>query len=236
MRWLMVIAVLGYLSGCTPCDECDIFVSEPTISLEIFNQDSLTQVTQLLEEIEEDIDATTLSLVSLDSSRTAIGDSIEVVVAIIDTGNVSLGPTLDILQSELLAVNSNYSVDSLLAVELDSINELFNDAMSELEAGLTRIDTLFNLDGGSYITNTDSSVSFNLPLSPTDNQVNYRLTIGSERIDLSLTYDTELYEDEKSRVGYLARNISLVSHSFDSLNIDCEENCISTNGKIVAYH
>ncbi|CAN0588656.1 unnamed protein product, partial [Laminaria digitata] len=105
-----------------------------------------------------------------------------------------------------------------------------------LEAGLTRIDTIYDLDTDNFIVNTDSTELYSLPLSPGLNNVNYSLSIAQKRFDVSVSYETELYEDEKSRVGYLARNIAVVSHSFDSLTVDCTENCISTNGKIVAYH
>ncbi|MEM8894459.1 MAG: hypothetical protein AAGC88_07770 [Bacteroidota bacterium] len=236
MRWLILSALLGYLSSCTQCDECDLFADEPTISLEIFNQDSLTQINALIEDISVEIDAADLSIATLDSTRLAIADTIQALTVLIDSGEVAFESDLLNFESLLTTVNIDYSLDSTQAIILDSINAIYASAQSELESGLTRIDTLINLETGSFIVNTDSVTSYDLPLSPSANQVSLQLVVGSERLDISLAYETELYEDEDSRVGYLARNISLVNHSFDSLSIDCEENCISANGKIVAYH
>lgn len=236
LKWLILCLSIVYLSGCTQCDECDILVSEPTVPLQIFNQDSLNQVGTLLTTLSAQSEALDLQVAELESTRSLLEDSVIVLTNLIAQDSTQYEATLASVNILLADVNLSYSRDSTSLAEVTSQSELYASALSDLEAGLTRIDTIYDLDTDNFIVNTDSTELYSLPLSPGLNNVNYRLSIAQKRFNVSVSYETELYEDEKSRVGYLARNIAVVSHSFDSLTVDCTENCISTNGKIVAYH
>ncbi|MEQ9298465.1 MAG: hypothetical protein RIF33_07875 [Cyclobacteriaceae bacterium] len=236
LKWLVLCTSIVYLSGCTQCDECDILVSEPTVPLQIFNQDSLSQVSTLLTTLSTQIEALDLQVTELETTRSSFEDSVTVLTDLIAQDSIQYEATLASVNDLLASINASYSRDSLSLADLTEQNELYTTALSELETGLTRIDTIYDLDTDNFIVNTDSTELYSLPLSPGLNTINYRLIIGQRRFDLSIVYETELYEDEKSRVGSQARNIAVASHSFDSLTVDCTENCISTNGKIVAYH
>lgn len=227
---------MAYLSGCTQCDECDILVSEPTVPLQIFNRDSLIQVSDILAALSPQIDQLASQVDAMEIDRTALADSINVLTELIAADSTQYEGALGAISMLLANLNTTYSQDSARLAALVSDNDFYTSAISELELGLTRIDTIYDLDTDNFIVNTDSVGLYNLPLAPGLNNVNYLLIIGPERFDISLSYDTELFEDEKSRVGYLARNIAVAGHSFDSLTVDCTLNCISTNGKIVAYH
>ncbi len=236
IKWLILSLSLMYLSSCTQCDECDILVSEPTVPMQIFNQDSLGQVSARLTDLGTQIEALDLQVTELESTRSLFEDSAALLTELIALDSTQYEATLASVKLLLTDIKFFYSRDSSSLAGLTAQNELFTTALVDLEAGLTRIDTIYDLDTHNFIVNTDSTELYSLPLAPGLNSVNYRLVIGQKRFDLSITYETELYQDEKSRVGYLARNIAVAGHSFDSLTVDCTENCLSTNGKIVAHH
>jgi hypothetical protein len=236
LKWFALIISIAYLSGCTQCDECDILVNEPTVPLVIFNQDSLNQVGILLTTLAGQIEELNSQVSELQINRAFIGDSVVVLTDLIAQDSIQYETALTAINALLSSLDITYDQDSTTLAALVVESQLFTNALSELESGLTRIDTIYDLDTDNFIVNTDSTDLYSLPLSPGLNSVNYLLVIGQQRFEISLSYETELYEDEKSRVGFLARNIAVASHSFDSLAVDCNENCISTNGKIVAYH
>lgn len=235
-KWVFLLVSTLYISSCTQCDECDILVSEPTVPLQIINQDSLNETSTVLEVLTTEIVALEEQLAELETNRSTLEDSVEVLKNLLAQDSIQYESTLSAVNALIADISTSYSLDSLNLSALESTSEDYALALADLEGGLTRIDTIYDLATDNFIVNTDSSALYNLPLSIVTNMVNYRLIIGSEHFDLAISYETELYEDEKSRVGYLARNIEVVSHSFDSLTVDCTENCISTDGKIVAYH
>ncbi|MEQ8712130.1 MAG: hypothetical protein RIC80_03885, partial [Cyclobacteriaceae bacterium] len=217
IKWLILSLSLMYLSSCTQCDECDILVSEPTLPMQIFNQDSLSQVSTRLTELTTQIEALDLQVTELESTRSLFEDSAALLTELIALDSTQYEATLASVKLLLTDIKFFYSRDSSSLAGLTAQNELFTTALVDLEAGLTRIDTIYDLDTDNFIVNTDSTELYSLPLAPGLNNVNYRLVIGQKRFDLSITYETELYQDEKSRVGYLARNIAVAGHSFDSL-------------------
>ena len=90
-------------------------------------------------------------------------------------------------------------------------------------------ETPKQISGGQlWSTNVSLSYSYNA-----SNPINITKTLWANT-------NTTIQATPNWRIQHNARfnlvNKSLVSHSFDSLSLDCEENCISTNGKIVAYH
>lgn len=236
LKWLIISLSITYLSGCTQCDECDVLVSEPTLPMQIFNQDSLSQVSARLTELAPQIEALETQLAELVTNRSFFEDSVSLLTELTSQDSSQYASTLQAVSALLAEIKMAYTRDSASQASLVSASDIFSAALAQLEAGLTRIDTIYDLDTDNYIVNTDSTELYSLPLSPGLNNVNYRLVIGQKRFDLSLTYETELYQDEKSRVGYIARNIAVAGHSFDSLTVNCTENCLSTNGKIVAHH
>lgn len=235
-KWVFLLVSTLYISSCTQCDECDILVSEPTVPLQIINQDSLNETSTVLEVLTTEIVALKEQLAELETNRSTFEDSVEVLKNLLAQDSIQYESTLSAVNALIVDISTSYTLDSLNLSALESTRDDYTSALADLESGLTRIDTIYDLATDNFIVNTDSSALYNLPLSIVTNLVNYRLIIGSEHFDLAISYETELYEDEKSRVGYLARNIEVVSHSFDSLTVDCTENCISTDGKIVAYH
>jgi hypothetical protein len=236
LKWAFLILSTVYLSACTQCDECDVLVSEPTLPLQVFNQDSLNKVAGLLPELAAQVEALDAQLTALETVRSTFEDSVNVLTNLIAQDSTQYELTLVSVNTLLADIQTAYVRDSIQLATLQSTSQSYAIALSELVAGLTRIDTIYDLDTDNFIVNADSTEVYSLPLAAGLKSVNYRLVIGDDRFDIAITYDTEFYEDEKSRVGYLARNIAVASHSFDSLTVDCNENCISTNGKIVAYY
>lgn len=235
-KWGLFIFTLLSINACTRCDECDILVSEPTVPLQVFHQDSLQQINALLPELGLQIQELDSLMAASNASRLQLEDSVQTLSDLIAQDSTQYVAQLDLVSQTLAQLNAALTQDSVSLAALQQINDDYNTALDELTLGLTRIDTIYDLDTDSFIVNADSTEIYNLPLAPGLGEVRYLMVIGPDRFELTVTYSSELYQDEKSRVGYIARNIAVAHHSFDSLTVDCTENCISTDGKIMVYH
>lgn len=192
-----ILLSLG-ISSCQDCADCGPATAEPYVSFRFFNIDSLLKVQDTLQVLE---------------------DSLEKVIAGIDTGNTDLEP---------------------IRAELEEGVDLYDQVSTDIKNGKLKIEEVRGPNGEGPIyfrdsTTNDSLTVFPFPLDMNYDSCSFLISIG-ERVDkVGVSYVSELdYASE--RIIMRVYDIEISENTYDSARIICNENrCISNETKIYLY-
>lgn len=194
---ILTLLALG-ISSCQDCSDCGPAAAEPYVSFRFFNIDSLLQVEDTLQVLE---------------------DSLDKVIAGIDTGNIDLEPIREELEKEV---------------------DLYHQVSTDIKNGKLKIEEVLGPNGEGPIffrdsTTNDSLTVFPFPLDMNHDSCSFIITI-SDRVDkVGVRYVSELdYASE--RIVMRVYDIEVSENTYDSARIICNQNrCISNETKIYLY-
>ncbi|WP_421895726.1 hypothetical protein [Marinoscillum sp.] len=222
--------------ACDPCADCgEPLRYDPTVKMVFINQDSAGVLNDSIQFNKDSITTNTaLRKVNTDSSR-VLQDSLLIVDTLVAAG-----------KEEYVEVQTrfNQTIDSLTIVS-DSLSS-YSKQLTAINTELTKILTVINkgtvqlqqtsiLETGAALIYEDSMSSFRLPLLLASSQTSYQITIDG--IDYAIAFTYETFESiDKARVAKVsAGNLAILSHSFDSLTLNCPSDCISDDATVIVY-
>lgn len=233
--FLLLLVTLATCS-CSECDECEVLRREPSITLELVNQSTLANANNNLAQLNIEITANGSKLNTVNQQLVQNQDRVNALEAAIVAGDSSLMPQLEAARNAVNAlVKERNEVSNLLGSQ-NAQKTALQSFLSRFNSRRTRIDTLYNLDNGRYITFADSSSTFKIPLATAAPSTNLMVVMGTKRLRIRMDYDLEVFENEKSFVGLNAKNVVIATHSFDSVRVDCRGICRSEDAKVVAFY
>lgn len=239
MRLSLLLSLFIFtLISCTEVDNDSYIVNDPFITFKFINGDSLSVITGNLEEFQNLDTSLNEALDLLDSSLSALGDSIEIIQAGIDTGNFEF---LN-LQETLMSL---FSLDSLEQLEIKSnIDE--NDSsinanqviISSLKEGLSRLDFIEAIHSG-YLDQSfkDSLDDYNIPLNVSDTLSEYEIGINGVTYSITLSHVNTESISPRQAFFISITDIKLISHDFLEVTNDCgNQPCKSNAAVFTCYY
>ncbi|MEP0987276.1 hypothetical protein [Ekhidna sp.] len=217
---LSIFVIFLLIISCDPCDDCDSVSFEPTISLIFINQDSIQSIDD------------SLAIISFnDSSLAANIDSLSILRDSLETINDSIQNGGD-LNSEKMALEDwimSRQSDSLLFViknlGTDTITPILNQTKASINTGLLKVDQIEILGTSNVFSYEDSATTWSIPLSYNEDFNQYEITIAGVPRLIELSYSTFQELDQERNVLIRAKDIQVVTTTFDSFD-NCEENCV----------
>ncbi len=214
------------LSSCDECNDCDLKITEPRISVTFINADSLFTLTQLSDSLGLMLDSLQNESDTLESHRDFLSDSLINVEIGIDSGNVSLQPFKDQL---VLAIKDDSVLIASISNEItgaDSVLQMYSGIMDLINSGSVLVDHITNVHNDLSINFDDSISSYTIPLNIHDTLSWFEVSIADQSYDLQLTHSNTEFVDGRRNVSIEISGIEIFTHSFDSVAIDCnQENC-----------
>lgn len=235
-KLLSISTFLFLIASCDPCNDCDSVAFEPTVLLKFINQDSIKNIDDslnVISQIDSSLKATISSLLKAKDSLNKINDSI------------ANGGTLS---QEKIAIESLISQSindtSLFATRnkgADSIRNILNQTKSTINTGRIVVDQIKILGTNTSFsyTDTDSAEQWSIPLAYDGTFSQYEISIDKKLKDvIELSYENFTEVDEKRNVLIRAKNIRIVDKAYneiDSIQSNCEENCIDGKTSFTIY-
>ncbi len=232
----ILLVILLMQIGCAECIDCDVLNSEPTLSFSFINQRAINEQSLTVDSLSHETNTLDSNLVVIEDSLAIVVDSLAIVQDSIDAGNVDYEQAalqLQVLEDSLGQLQLQLE---MLFTQTDSLLDLSNSQLAILAEGLTRIDSLIALSNGNVISYQDSAAVFSVPLSIQQPETMLRLVLPVQAFFIDFRYQLIPYEDDKSRIGFVAEDIEIVSHTFDSIQFNCVNNCTSNGSTVVAYY
>ena len=234
MKNLVIVFGLSlFVMSCDPCEgeKCgEPVVFEPTVGMVFINQDSLNSIDDSLARIVFNDSALTVHVNTLNMLRNRLG---EVQIGL-DTGNTSL----ETEKNEILLLIDDNQADSLLFATKNLGSEIalpiLNTTKSTITSGLLLVSNIYIPEAGTALSFSDSAMSWHLPLSFGGTFFKYQLMIDKEIFTIELDYENFTEVDEKGNALIKAKDIQIINHSFDDLEI-CEENCVYDEASFIFY-
>jgi hypothetical protein len=218
---VIVILFLG-IQSCQECEQCNTSVSEPRVSLVFFNVDSLESVLGLFDDQLELADSLTQQIATLNNDIAILNDSLNVLEAAIDTGNTDFNTTIQEIERLLSQDSIQLALRQDELVTSDSIINQLNTIQNEILSGSVKIDGIENVSNGSRITYDDSLDIYDIPLNIAGSVTLLEIEIqeaGTFELEISHKNEERVSTDRKIEI--LMSEITLVSHSFDSVIVVC---------------
>lgn len=228
-----LIGTLGLsLYSCQSCDDCGPLQKEPAITFKFINQDSLTIVQENLLALNAGIEDINSSLETITGEIQFYNDSIQALDRLITDGDINLEDLRNSLEAKTDSLQTTFTdFQNLRLVEEEKVNILLVTE-NDIENGRIKIDSLTStITETSFNFGTDSLESFRFPLSINDDSTTYGIFIDGIKYELSLEYERNFNEDEKSRIEVVVSNIKIDSHTFIEAVNSCEV-CISNETSI----
>lgn len=216
---LLIGIVLFY--SCDPCNDCPTKTGEPTVLLKFLNYDSLVVMQDSLWVVD--------TLLVVNDSLTLINDLIDEGQNDLEEAQLSLENYIDLFTDLRPGQSDNSFRRQLLDIE-DSLENVIN----VIESGEVHIPYV-SIPEIDYINQYEDSIAdFILPLAISASKSTYNFEItGNQLHQVILEYDLidELTIDKVVRRS--AQNITVFSHSFDSVSIPCDTLiCVDGNTEI----
>ncbi len=228
---IIILAVL--LVACDACDNCGITSREPTISLTFINLDSLNKLNDSFSVISIQNRSLDSALISLADTINKLNDRLAILTDLIANGGM-----FDAEKQLIESAISKFITEKVNSTEQKTINDslkiVIGEAQSRINSGLVRVNEIQVVETGRSITYEDSSVIYALPLALDKSFVNYSINIAGKLNTLEVDYTIFEEVDVERNVLIRADNITIVTHSFDSLNA-CEENCLDGEASYTFY-
>jgi hypothetical protein len=215
---LVFVVTILLLWACDPCNDCGPIEQEPTIGLFFVNADSLQTTTDSLEVVD------TLIFVS---------DSLNIVNDSIANGALGYEDEQLALENFIDGLTHLRSVAEDLSDSLSQINILLTSILSDIEDGNVLIDQLLLVETGFDSIFTDSTSEYYAPLLMTAEETELSITIANIPYQLTLAYDLFDEIDIDHRVQRRAQNVTIKSHSFDSVKIACNSINFDCNSEVL---
>ncbi len=231
-----LFGVLGLsLYNCESCDDCGPLQKEPTITFKFVNQDSLTIIQENLLSLNAGIDEINTSLETIAVEIQFYNDSIQTINRLITEGDNNLDNLRNLLQAKTDSLQTTFvNFQNLRLEEEEKVNILLVTE-NDIENGKIRIDSLTSTVTEASVTfGSDSLESFRFPLSINDDATTYGIFISGVKYELSLEYERNFNEDERSRIEVIVSNIKIGSHTFKEAINSCEV-CISNETSITVF-
>ena len=195
--FFLLTVPLGILS-CQECYDCGPSTAEPIVYFQFFNIDSLNQVEDTLVVLE---------------------DSLDKVLAGIDTGNTDL---------------------DTIRVELETEIDLYNQVKTDIEKGKIKIEEVIGPNGEGPIYFKDSLTNDSLTIFPFPLDMNYDSCSFVVKIDGKEDLIGVQYIREQDYIDYriLIRiyEIDITNITYDSAKVVCDKNnCNSNETTIQVY-
>ena len=238
MKQSFYIPLIWMISAyaCDPCADCGKPLRyDPTVKMIFINKDSADILNDSIQFNKDSITTNTaLRKINTDSVK-VLQDSLIIVDTLVAAG-----------KDEYIEVQNrfNQTIDSL-TISSDSLVS-YSKQIAAINTELTKVLTVINkgtvqlqqtsiLENGVDLMYEDSMTSFRLPLLLASNQTSYRMTIDGTDYAIAFTYET--FESiDKARVAKVsAGNFAVLSHSFDSLTLNCPSDCISDDATVTVY-
>ncbi len=233
---LLFLISIWVLFSCRECDDCEVFIGEPKVTMVFINQDSLTSIQSDLNHNQTLIDSLSESIVELELSQSILADSIISTQNAVDQGELGLESTLESLRSD-------FAVDSLSLIsfddtiqQLDSLNAVLQSVSSTINSGLLLVSEIRNTVSGYSISREDSLTVYTVPLDFNNATTSLEFVIHDEVYELNMAHENELSVDERTRVNVSMTEIEVISHTFQSISLQCNTNsCASNETVIICY-
>jgi hypothetical protein len=195
--FVLLTVPLGILS-CQDCRDCGPSTAEPFVYFQFFNIDSLNKVEDTLAILE---------------------DSLEIVMAGIDTGNTDL---------DTIRVELEYSID------------VYEQVQTDIENGKIKIDQVVgpNGEGPIYFTDSltnDSLTTFRFPLDMNYDTCSFVVDINGNEDFVGVQYIREIdYTNYQILVRIYETEVT--EYTYDSVKVNCDKtDCISNETTIKVY-
>ncbi|MDW3192364.1 MAG: hypothetical protein R8G66_08365 [Cytophagales bacterium] len=237
----MIIKKLGWFSmvllllvwGCNDCEECVTTVDAPRVSFVFLNQTSL-------DTLNTDLGAIDASLTELQTMATSLTASNVTLDSLLDslTARIARG-MIELRDDSMATANKIEANNQLLTSNAESQNSLntersdLTSIIATVESGNLLVDTVTNIETGTFQTFADSATAYKLPLDPNNAAISYAFSIASMEYDLTVTYTTSTSQSARRNILVGAENIAYTTTSFDSVRVDPETN--NTNATTTIY-
>lgn len=195
------------------------------------NADSLKKLEDSLSVIAFNDSALSSHINVLDTLR----DRLEEVQFGIDTGNTSLEEEKNLI---LMLIPDNQTDSSLFATlnqYADSTATIFNQAISTINSGLIKIDSIQFIETGDTLLYLDSAITYTIPLSFDKSFTQYAIAIDGTIYQIEVDYSIFEEIDIERNVLLRAKDIQIIlpENSFDSLQT-CET-CTDGEASFILY-
>ena len=200
LNWSLFVLLtvpLGILS-CQDCRDCGPSTAEPFVNFQFFNIDSLIKVEDTLDVLE---------------------DSLEIVMAGIDTGNTDL---------------------NTIRVELENSIDVYEQVKNDIENGKIKIDEVMgpNGEGPIYFRDSltnDSLTTFRFPLDMNYDTCSFIVNINGNEDLVGIQYLREI-DYASYQIVVRIYETELVEYTYDSAKVECDKtDCISNETTIKVY-
>lgn len=214
MKYLIIFSVCIFLLwACEPCADCGKpLISEPGVSATFINLDTLSKVDTAIASNAKQKSAYASLKSSLTTRTRPLNDSIKKYTDSVTAGATEYQLLLDqYTASRKILLDSSLLLDTLTSDVTDSTTYL-NKIRTWITTGKVRIDTIFLIENGNFLTYEDSLTRYYLPLLMEANETSFRIKIKEEIMNVTFTYTTSEYVDEVQRlIKIRAENIEVSS-------------------------
>lgn len=239
-KYLAILGVWMFVAwGCDPCDDCgEPLVYDPTVKVVFINQDSLNQLTLLVNDNKDSIAALKVLKSSLTDSINTLDDSLEVLQELIEGGENGYQSTFDQLSQIYDSLDVVSDSATSYSSQLTAINKELNSTISVISGGKVQLDQVILLNNGTVLTYEDTMSSFYLPLLLGTvgefTETNYEITIVDTVLVLDFSYHTYETVNEARVARVRARNLEVINS--DTVNVNCKtDECISDETTVTVY-
>ncbi|MEQ8471837.1 MAG: hypothetical protein RIC35_11655 [Marinoscillum sp.] len=235
LTWLVL------MWACDPCEDCGQPLEyDPSVKMIFINQDSIVS-------IKDSILFNTDSIARIDTVRLSLADSVRTLTDTINALNllISSGNTQYVAQkNRFVGISDSLDVvvDTLniYKTRIRSLNTEMNKVISAINGGSIQLSEVLLVTNNINLFFEDSMKSFSLPLLigevGSEQETSYRVIIVEDTFYISLQYSSYETVDAARVARIRTRNIDTVSHSFDSLNINCRTaDCLSDETTLTVY-
>jgi len=231
---LLIWMTLAY--ACDPCADCgEPLRYDPTVKMIFINQDSADVLNDSIQFNKDSIATNTaLRKVNTDSMK-VLQDSLIIVDTLVAAGKEEYIEVQDLFNETIDSLSIVSDSLSSYSKQLTAINTELTKILTVINKGTVQLQHTSILENGAELNYEDSTTSFRLPLLLASNQTSYRITIDG--IDYTIAFTYETFESiDKARVAKVsAGNLEVLSHSFDSLTLNCPSDCISDDATVTVY-
>lgn len=220
----------------------DYVEREPTISIRLFNYDSLYKeggVEDTLDLIEEELELLEDTLDYFQDSASVVEDSIVVLTKLINDGDESWMDEKEALEAEKDRLEALYEAfekeDSIVSAH----NTYWTAVKTKIEDGELLISSITNVMNDRTVVYEDSSEIWYLPLDMNADSSKMSLNIDGTEYLLTLYYSRDIITNAYDEVVVQTWGFDedmIFQSGFDSLFLNCETSeCIDKEAKIYAY-
>lgn len=233
----LMMIMLTCITSCNDCEDCENTVSAPSASFSFINARQLQVLSDSIQVINTELELISTEIDTLTSQVAVFTDSLtQINTLLLDSGFTEYRD--DSLAIQLNINTNNETLDSLQIVSdsLSSVSSILTIEQTTVSTGLLLVDTVTNLENGKFLTYEDSTGTYSLPIDVNSNSTAYHFVINGNDYQTEFGYATETVQDVRRRIQLQAFDLTILSHSFDSLELLCgSDNCVNNETTFVCY-